>query len=131
MSTRPLYSFNRLTPTQHAALVALASERHYQNRGLGNARRHEGARPILSVGEIILAMEKCLADARATWYRPDGATAALDDLRKVTALGFQALENHGAPTRLVYDERGHPESNDDYLTAYAIQDFDDEGASDA
>jgi hypothetical protein len=74
-------------------------ERDYQEAGEGNAKRHADAPPNLSVGENILCMEQCLADARAAWYKPDGGTNALPFIRKVAALGVQALENFGAPPR--------------------------------
>lgn len=74
-------------------------ERDYQEAGEGNAQRHENAPPHLSVGENILCMEQCLADARAAWYKPNGGTAALPFIRKAAALGVQALENFGSPPR--------------------------------
>lgn len=78
---------------------AVDSERAYQDAGAGNANRHADAPDRLLPGEIILCMEKCLADAREAWYRPDGGTACLPFIRKVTALGVQAMENYGAPRR--------------------------------
>lgn len=87
--------------SEHDVLVAVASERAYQDAGAGNAKRHPG-QPDMTPGEIILCMEKCLADARATWYRPDGGKACLHDIRKVVALGCQAMELHGAPKREGY-----------------------------
>jgi len=80
------------------AYRAIDSERDYQDAGRGNARRHEG-RAEMTPGEIILASEKCLADARAAWYAPDGGTACLDHLRKVAALAVKAMELYGAPLR--------------------------------
>lgn len=78
--------------------AAVDSERDYQDAQRGNAKRHEG-QPQMTPGEIILCMEKCLADARDAWYRPDGGTACLPFVRKVTALGVQAMELYGAPLR--------------------------------
>jgi hypothetical protein len=86
--------------TRAEVYAALDTERTYQDRGLGNAKRHEG-RPAMQPGELILCMEKVLADARTAWYRPDGGVACLDDIRKVTALGVQAMELHGAPQRVL------------------------------
>jgi hypothetical protein len=88
-----------LQAPRFAAYAAIDSERDYQDAGLGNAARHEGAPPHLLPGEVILCMEKCLSDAREAWYRPDGATNALPFLRKVSALGVQAMERYGAPLR--------------------------------
>lgn len=73
-------------------------ERAYQDAQLGNAKRHEG-QPAMTPGEFILCMEKCLADARTEWYRPDGDKSCLNFIRKVTALGVQCMELHGAPPR--------------------------------
>lgn len=81
------------------AYAAIDSERDYQDAGKGNAKRHEGASGVLTPGEILLAMEHCLADARAAWYKPNGGTACLPFIRKVAALGVQAMERYGAPTR--------------------------------
>jgi hypothetical protein len=78
---------------------AIDSERRYQDEQRGNAKRHEG-QPPMTPGEIILAMEKCLADARAAWYAPDGGDACLPHIRKVSALGVQCMERYGAPFRL-------------------------------
>jgi hypothetical protein len=85
-------------PARSEVYAAVDSERDYQDAGRGNAKRHEGA-PALMPGEVILAMEKCLNDAKEAWYKPDGATACLPYIRKVTALGVQAMERYGAPKR--------------------------------
>lgn len=77
---------------------AIDSERDYQDAGRGNAKRHEG-RPEMTPGEYLLCMEKCLADARTAWYAPDGGTACLDHVRKVSALGVACMELYGAPFR--------------------------------
>lgn len=77
---------------------ALDGERDYQDAGAGNARRHAGM-PPMTPGEFILCMEHCLAEARRVWYSPDGGQACLEHLRKVSALGVQAMELHGCPHR--------------------------------
>jgi hypothetical protein len=41
-----------------------------------------------------------LADARAAWYTPEGGQKSLEFVRKVTALGVQCMELHGAPERI-------------------------------
>lgn len=87
------------TEKREAAYAAVDSERDYQDAGKGNANRHADAPDRLLPGEIILCMEKCLADARAAWYTPTGGKDCLPYLRKVTALGIQAMENYGAPRR--------------------------------
>jgi hypothetical protein len=86
-------------PTRNEVYKAVDSERDYQDNGRGNSRRHEGM-PELTPGECILIMEKLLADARLSWYAPDGGVACLDHIRKVTAVGVKCMEVHGAPVRI-------------------------------
>jgi hypothetical protein len=85
-------------PERSEVYAAIDSERAYQDAQQGNAKRHEG-QPPMTPGEYILCMEKCLHDAREAWYKPDGGTACLPFIRKVTALGVGAMELHGAPRR--------------------------------
>lgn len=86
-------------PTPRADVyAAIDGERDYQSAGLGNSKRHEGM-PPMTPGEYLLCMEKCLADAREVWYRPDGSKACLDHVRKVAALAVSCMELHGAPRR--------------------------------
>lgn len=91
-----MYELNQAR--RQLAFGAINSERAYQDAQKGNAKRHEG-QPPMTPGEIILCMEKCLADARASWYKPDGGKGCLPDVRKVTALGTYCLELWGAPPR--------------------------------
>jgi hypothetical protein len=86
-------------PDRQEVYAAIDSERAYQDAGAGNAQRHENAPPQLTPGEVILCMEKCLADARDAWYKPNGGVACLPFLRKTAALGVQAMEHFGAPRR--------------------------------
>jgi len=86
-------------PTRSAVYHALDTERDYQDAQRGNAKRHEG-QPPMTPGEYILCMEKCLTDARNTWYSPDGGKACLDHVRKVGALAVACMELHGAPERV-------------------------------
>lgn len=80
------------------AYDAIDSERDYQDKQRGNAKRHDG-QPPMTPGELILCMEKCLADAREAWYKPDGGAGCLPHIRKVAALGVQCMERFGAPVR--------------------------------
>lgn len=80
------------------AYNAIDTERDYQDAGKGNAKRHSDM-PVMTPGEIILCMEKCLSDGRTAWYAPNGGTACLPFLRKVAALAVQAMEMYGAPIR--------------------------------
>ena len=78
--------------------AVIDGEREYQDAQKGNAKRHEG-QPPMTPGEHLLCMEKCLADARDAWYKPDGGTNCLPYIRKVVALGVQCMERYGAPRR--------------------------------
>lgn len=84
--------------TREQVFAAINTERAYQDAQLGNSKRHEG-QPAMTPGEYILCMEKCLADARAAWYCPDGGVACLADIRKVASLGVSCMELYGAPVR--------------------------------
>lgn len=77
---------------------AIDSEREYQDAQSGNAKRHEN-QPPMTPGELILCMEKCLADARNIWYTPEGGVACLPFIRKVAGLAVQTMERYGAPPR--------------------------------
>lgn len=89
-----------ITPRDEVYRV-IDGERDYQNAGLGNASRHEDAPRVMTPGEYILCMEKCLHDAREAWYKPNGGTACLDFIRKNAALGVACMEHYGAPPRKV------------------------------
>ena len=91
------------TTTRLKAYSAVDSERNYQDAGRGNAKRHEDM-PEMTPGEFLLCREHCLATARASWYKPDGSVACLDHVRKITALGVQCMEIHGAPHRPLLEE---------------------------
>lgn len=52
-----------------------------------------------SVGEYILIMEKCLADAKRQWQTCQGDDAALHEIRQVTAVGVACMNEHYAPHR--------------------------------
>ena len=84
--------------TREQVYSAINTKRDYQDAGRGNAKRHEG-QPAMTPGEYILCMEKCLEDARTTWYRQDGGELCLNHVRKVAALSVACMELHGAPPR--------------------------------
>lgn len=74
-------------------------ERAYQDRGAGNAKRHENQPPVMTPGEYLLCMEEVFEQARAAWYKPDGSRVCLESVRKIAALGVACMEHHGAPPR--------------------------------
>lgn len=94
-------SFENPVASRAEVYAVVDSERRYQDAGAGNAKRHPGQK-AMTPGEFILCMEKCLADARAAWYTPNGGVDCLPFVRKVTALGVQCMELHGAPPREGY-----------------------------
>lgn len=85
---------------RNTVYAAIDSERAYQDAGKGNAHRTgvEEGKP-LTPGEIILTMEKSLADAREVWYKPGGPEMAGPFVRKVAALAVQYGERYGFPNR--------------------------------
>lgn len=87
--------------TREEVYAVIDGERDYQDAGKGNAARHGDVPANMTPGEYILCMEKCLNDARNTWYAPEpqGGRASLEFIRKVTALGVAAMELYGAPNR--------------------------------
>jgi hypothetical protein len=90
----------RVPAPRAPAIRAVNSERDYQDAQRGNALRHSNQPKDMPPGEYLLAMEKCLSDAREVWYR--GGTGWLDCLphvRKVAALGVACMELYGAPMR--------------------------------
>lgn len=81
---------------QAKALVSVIEERSYQDRKWGTVqqRPHE-------VGGYITIMRKLLSDAEAAWATSRGDASALDELRKVVAVGVACFEQHGVPHRII------------------------------
>lgn len=80
--------------------AAIDSERNYQDAAKGNAA---GPRDPHSLGSIIVFMETYLGKVKSAYSGPwpDGVPPeqALQELRKVVALGVYGMELHGAPQR--------------------------------
>lgn len=90
--------------TREQVYDALDSEREYQRRRALVAGKPGEAQH--SVEEFVLYMDDYMRELKtqlARTWTPDGSapTAALDTLRKVTALGVACMEQHGAPLRTV------------------------------
>ena len=88
-------------PDRQQVYSAIDTERAYQDKlivqtyGDLNAHNH-------SLEEFIMYMEVLLADAKkilSTVWGPKAQEQALPIVRKVTALGVAAMEEHGAPRR--------------------------------
>lgn len=73
---------------------AIGTERTYQTQLWGTVqdRPHE-------VGAWLLLMQVHLAKATQKWASSNGDQEALEELRKVLALGFACAEQHGLPDR--------------------------------
>lgn len=75
---------------QKVALEAVLSERAYQEQRFPGHTH--------TPGEYLLLVEKLLVDAKKQWTL-HGNNAALHEIRQITAVGFAALEQCGAPKR--------------------------------
>lgn len=89
-----------------AALAALNSERNYQD---AKGSRAHGSIPPKSLEQYAYYMERYLSVMKeqitTTWGDDaNERSGALDTLRKVTALGLAAMEEHGAPLRFITQE---------------------------
>lgn len=88
--------------TRESVYGAVDGERKYQYLSARDGE-HPDMKPVLSVGETLLAMEHNLAAARREWYHgADNHEYAMNYIRKITALGVQAGENFGMPRREGY-----------------------------
>lgn len=93
-----------LTLTAPAARAAvfnvLNGERDYQDARRGNSAR-ENVSDNRDLGSLLLLHGVYLTQAHIAFAgpHPAGRLAALDILRKATALGVLAMELHGAPSR--------------------------------
>lgn len=84
---------------REAVYMIVDSERTYQDRMTESAERPDMV-PQLSLGDHILAMEKCIEEARRHWYGGSSPhLPTLDFIRKVTGLGVRCMETFGARDR--------------------------------
>jgi len=73
-----------------AVLDVIHTERVYQNRKWGTIVEHPH-----EVGGYLTLMRKLLSDAETAWAMQGGDNSALDEIRKVIAVGIACLEQHG------------------------------------
>lgn len=78
--------------------AAIDGEREYQDAGEGNAPGDMAQ----TVPVFILVLERYVAKAKKAWHT-SGDDAALEVVRKVTAVGVACMEQHGAPEREGYE----------------------------
>jgi hypothetical protein len=88
----PLYPNGQFATARDAAKHAIDTEREYQKKW--GEKPHE-------VAAFILYMEHHLEKARALASSMSPETPALEEIRKVTALGVACMEQHGAPPRVL------------------------------
>lgn len=75
-------------------LTAVHEERVFQNRKWGTIEQHPH-----EVGGYLTLMRKLLTDAEASWSTQRSDKGALDEIRKVVAVGIACMEQHGPVAR--------------------------------
>jgi hypothetical protein len=88
------------SPARERAYQCIDGERDYQDAMSASADRPDMVEEM-TMGELILATEHALAEARRAWYsdaKPYPAT--LEYLRKVGGLTVKAMEQFGVVDRL-------------------------------
>lgn len=79
--------------------AAIDSERSYQNAMTASKSRPDMI-DDMQIGSMILAMEKCLNDAKSVWYYDSlPYHDTMEHLRKVAGLIVKAGEMHSMPHR--------------------------------
>ena len=86
--------------------LVVDGERDYQNRKWGTIDE----RPK-QVGSWLTLMRHCLTKAESDWATSRGDESALDEIRKVVAVGVACMEQHGAVKRKPAEQ---PEIRDDW-----------------
>jgi len=84
--------------TRHDVYEVVDGERAYQDAmEKGPGGRTDGQQK--QVGAFLSLMQHALAEARRAYYERQGDDPTLEFVRKLTALGVQCMEVHGAPAR--------------------------------
>lgn len=84
-----VYMSNKAQP--HEVESALRAEREYQDARWGTQHK--------SVGEFLTCMRHWLTQAERDATKEKSAFDALNQIRKVTALGYACMEHNGVITR--------------------------------
>ncbi len=79
--------------------LAIDSEREFQDRKWGTISQHPH-----EVGGWITLMRKLLNDAEQAWSSSSGDHRALQEIRKVVAVGVACCEQHSVTTRSKHTE---------------------------
>jgi len=77
---------------------AITDERVFQDRKWGTVEQHPH-----EVGSWLTIMRQLMNDADKGWMSNRGDEAALDDIRKVVAVGVACMEQHGIVHRKAID----------------------------
>lgn len=86
-----------MTP-RHEVFGVINDERTYQDRKWGTIAEHAH-----EVGSWITIMRKLLRDAEDAYQSQRGDIGALDEIRKVVAVGVACMEQHGPVGRKATD----------------------------
>jgi hypothetical protein len=78
---------------------AIDTERDFQDRKWGTIQEHPH-----EVGGWITLMRKLLNDAEVEWSTRASDYQAMQEIRKVIAVGFACCEQHGVETRSKFPE---------------------------
>ncbi len=89
------------TPAQADVLAAVIGERSYQDQKWGTIQERQK-----QVGSYLTLMRVHLAEAEAAWATSSGDESALDEMRKVVAIGVACFEQHGVPSRMTASQLG-------------------------
>ena len=82
------------TLTRKDVFFAIEQERDHQDKKLGTLDEHPH-----EVGSWITIMRQLLNDAERAYMSQRGDIGALEELRKVVAVGVACMEQHGVPPR--------------------------------
>jgi len=85
--------------TRSRVFEAIDSERVHQDRKWGTIEQHPH-----EVGGWIILMRKLLADAEKAWSENATDYLALEEIRKVLAVGVACCEQHGVSMRSKFCE---------------------------
>ena len=82
------------TLTRKDVFFAIEQERDHQDKKWGTLDEHPH-----EVGSWLTIMRQLLNDAERAYMSQRGDIGALDELRKVVAVGVACMEQHGVPPR--------------------------------
>lgn len=80
--------------TRNDVFFAIEQERDHQDQKWGTLDEHPH-----ELGAWLTIMRSLLNDAERAYMSPRGTIGALDELRKVVAVGVACMEQHGVPAR--------------------------------